>query len=474
MNRHAGGFTLIEIAVVLVIFGSLMGGALTMMHTLREKNARERTAHSLDQVQEALLWYAAQNRRLPCPDIDFDGQENRDGGGLCVQAYGLVPSVDLGVEAKDPWTNYLTYHVTPAFANADIDVTTTGNLIVDDVNGAALGSDFPVVVVSHGKNGEGRYLTNSSPLSRYPADINTIAEATERANADADSAADPASRTYVRGGNDDIILWIPPFLLKNHMLKAGQAISTSSTTTAASTSVATTTSAATTSVSTTTSAATTSVSTTTSAATTSVSTTTTSVSTTTTSAATTSVSTTTTSASTTSTSTSTSTSTTSTVPQVGTGDLFATETCWNNQSRINATTGETTYPRRASSFVNQSADCPVLPSPGPNLCYVGDFTRATSTKANEDYFVLTLSGQKTDTSAFSLTCQINDLSATKTQACTYGTATFTRFSGTTGRITVPLSTYDGTSLGASGFSLQYFGEDSAQSYTVFESVVPCS
>ena len=67
------GFTLIEMAVVLFIFGLLIAGVLGPLETQLEARDRNSTIATMNEIIEALYGYAITHGRLPCPDTDGDG-----------------------------------------------------------------------------------------------------------------------------------------------------------------------------------------------------------------------------------------------------------------------------------------------------------------------------------------------------------------------------------------------------------------
>ena len=66
MNR---GFTLIEMAIVLMIVGLLLGGMLVPLSAQMDQRNISDTQKSLSEIKEALIGYAMANGRLPCPAI---------------------------------------------------------------------------------------------------------------------------------------------------------------------------------------------------------------------------------------------------------------------------------------------------------------------------------------------------------------------------------------------------------------------
>jgi prepilin-type N-terminal cleavage/methylation domain-containing protein len=208
--RGASGFTLIEMAVVLVIVGLLLGGLLVPLSTQMETDRRKETSATLESIREALIGFAVVNGRLPCPDTiaPLDGREDcpsvlPNGGPK-----GL-PYADLGVSRTDAWGNTWTYAVTNAFTTPAPALFTIASVGTIDVGTAAnncavgtlLADNVPALVWSNGKTANGG--------------------AFEAENADPDRCyIDPG---YRQTGNrfDDLIVWIPPGVLFNRMVAAG-------------------------------------------------------------------------------------------------------------------------------------------------------------------------------------------------------------------------------------------------------------
>ena len=126
---HAAGFTLIEIAMVILIIGLLAVGATSITTQVLQKQRRDTTVARLAAVESAINLFVAQNKFLPCPAIgSLDGtaaipdarlgreQVNvgRAGCNLTNQQSGIVPWVTLGLsvaDVQDGWNNMLTYRV---------------------------------------------------------------------------------------------------------------------------------------------------------------------------------------------------------------------------------------------------------------------------------------------------------------------------------------------------------------------------
>jgi prepilin-type N-terminal cleavage/methylation domain-containing protein len=117
MMRRARGFTLIEIAVVLVIAALMIALFAALGSGLLSQQKRQTTNNRLAGIDAALVQYVQQQKRLPCP-ADGTGtagiEMNRTAAGCGVQTNGVVPWLALGLpesEILDGWGRRITYRV---------------------------------------------------------------------------------------------------------------------------------------------------------------------------------------------------------------------------------------------------------------------------------------------------------------------------------------------------------------------------
>ena len=114
MNRinMQRGFSLIELAIVLVVVGLLIGYLILPLGMQRENRNIAEARAKLQEIEEALYGFAIANNRLPCPTTPGqNGQEVGGGGADCGTNRGFVPSNTLGITGAvdcdgllvDPW-----------------------------------------------------------------------------------------------------------------------------------------------------------------------------------------------------------------------------------------------------------------------------------------------------------------------------------------------------------------------------------
>jgi type II secretory pathway pseudopilin PulG len=112
LNRirlRTGGFTLVELAVVVLVITLLLGGLLVPLATQVEQRNVSETQKRLQEVKEALIGYAMANGRFPCPavsdtagDIGVEATIGNPNIGLCKAFFnGYVPGRTLGLSNLD-------------------------------------------------------------------------------------------------------------------------------------------------------------------------------------------------------------------------------------------------------------------------------------------------------------------------------------------------------------------------------------
>lgn len=258
------GFSLIEIAVVMVIIGLIIVGSLTAVSGLQENQQAKNNTLALNTAIDALLGYASSRpggvEFLPCPDNNGDGLEEARIVNVCPFQEGWLPFVTLGLNTADAWGNRIRYRVDANFSNgAGFDLADEGNLGVCTTpacvaaNGEVLAQNLPAVLISHGKNARGARTSGTAPsggfvLITQPAGVHELDNTNGRNAGDTADvfcpaanppavpssapsglpaschfiSLDPRDSTGVGGEFDDTVVWLSAATLFNQMVKAGR------------------------------------------------------------------------------------------------------------------------------------------------------------------------------------------------------------------------------------------------------------
>jgi prepilin-type N-terminal cleavage/methylation domain-containing protein len=144
------GFSLVEIAIVLVIIGLLTGGGISLMGMLTERKSRNDTIDYLKQARETLIAFAANSGRFPWADTDNDGTENSGA------ASGTLPYSTLQLSPTDPYKRVLGYALHAGLGNNRTDSCSalrsglSGAPRVVDADGTATAFTVSAVLISPG------------------------------------------------------------------------------------------------------------------------------------------------------------------------------------------------------------------------------------------------------------------------------------------------------------------------------------
>lgn len=239
------GFSLLEMAVVLVIVSIMMGGLLVTLSQTQEINSRNDAERDLDEIASALYGFAQATGRLPCPaTATSNGLESPVGGSTtgsgCDQQHGFVPSATLGLSGTvnaaglfmDPWLSPYRYTVSTAnnpgnnnaytspngisAATMTTLVNATDSLRVCDAAacGVVIADALAAVIMSLGADwasftaADVDATENSGEVTvngyRHGNDVNFV------------------DTGYIEDVFDDLIIWISPSILFTKMISAGQ------------------------------------------------------------------------------------------------------------------------------------------------------------------------------------------------------------------------------------------------------------
>ena len=254
------GFSLVEMAIVLVILGFVLGVLLLPLQAQRQSAAQGQTENMLANAKLALLGYAQQQGRLPCPAVAAsNGIESQTpaGSGTCTQQVGFLPAATLGIQpinsqglAIDAWYNPIRY----AVSQSKVDITTgaaTTNYIFTTSNGMSNAgianliqtpslrvcrsfSAFATTCSAPPTANEVNYLINNAVVVIYSTGATGSLGAgsideTENLNPSLVSLPNQIDSVYVSHGItaapnefDHLVTWISPYVLYNAMIQAGQ------------------------------------------------------------------------------------------------------------------------------------------------------------------------------------------------------------------------------------------------------------
>ena len=234
LKNSSHGFTLVEIAIVMLIVGILLAGLIPTISSQIEQRQTSDTRKQLDEIQQALIGYAVVNGRLPCPaSSTSNGVEDPLNTGICNHPNdGFLPSATLGLSNMDSsgfsidgWGNRIRYSVTTAIANA---YTTPSGMSSAGIS-ALSNADLLVCATSTG-------ITNTSCAPGTSLTANGVAVVIVSTGKDGiNGAANPDEAANMHGATtktfvthdstptfDDLVVWISPNVLINRMVAAGK------------------------------------------------------------------------------------------------------------------------------------------------------------------------------------------------------------------------------------------------------------
>ena len=221
LNLHRG-FSLVEMAIVLIIFGLFLSATLVPLSAQRGIKDIADTRASLDTIKEAVYGFVIINGRLPCPTLTQDPSSTSYGVEDCstssINAEGYLPWKTLGVpegdawvvhrtSSADPWTGYWHYRVDANFAA----VGTFNTSIL--ATSSAFANSFSVLDSS----GHALNTSAESPIAiLYSLGKNLVADG-QNASADTIYQSDDITTTF-----DDQLVWITRPTLVSKLATTGK------------------------------------------------------------------------------------------------------------------------------------------------------------------------------------------------------------------------------------------------------------
>lgn len=245
MNRQAG-FTLAELAIVMLVFSILLGGMFVSISTQLDLRSIADTQRNMDQVREALIGFTVARGYLPCPATATSSSANTPTGngsesarvaGNCTVFDGYVPAVTLSLTPTDAqgflvdsYGTRIRYAVT-----TDTQFTTTNPASqIKQVGISSLNPNLAVCSTSVGITGNdcsgaSTRLTSSAVAVIYSLGKNARAPsggtgADESKNLDGNRSFvfhDITDSTAANGEFDDLLTWLSPNILYNRLIAAG-------------------------------------------------------------------------------------------------------------------------------------------------------------------------------------------------------------------------------------------------------------
>ncbi|MGH8626664.1 MAG: type II secretion system protein [Gammaproteobacteria bacterium] len=251
MKKHYG-FTLLEMAIVLLIVALVAGAGLSLATALRTNQGISSTRTKQEAIKEALITFIARNQRLPCPATETlapgaVGYGVESGGPSACGATavaggvqrGVVPWISLGLpdaDALDGWNNRFSYFVlqaatanpTPAAPLSGmrggialhsgtplaLGLPATGNQInacstTAGDNGCNIAA--VVLILSHGRNGSSAFTQNGVQLP--PPVATAVLELANTDTADASFVQTQYSDNTANPFDDMLLAMTPADLL---------------------------------------------------------------------------------------------------------------------------------------------------------------------------------------------------------------------------------------------------------------------
>ena len=247
------GFSLLELAIVLLIVGLLLGGLIMPLGARMDQQHIDTTKQQLEQIREALMGYALAHDALPCPATPASNGQSSTTANGCARQHGFVPAATLGLPGSrnadqlllDAWGNPVRYSVSNSDADGDgnWDFVRPGEM--RNVTLANLAPDLQVCSTAAGSSATACASSATAITATAPAivlsqgkDVATPGSADTQENVGATLGGGPSGRNYTVANDrvfvsrsistatgssfDDLVIWIAPGTLYGQMVSAGR------------------------------------------------------------------------------------------------------------------------------------------------------------------------------------------------------------------------------------------------------------
>lgn len=252
MIDKQNGFTLVELSIVILIMGLIIGGLAMPLSTQLENGRIRDTRGQLAEMEAALQGFAIVNGHLPCPAVPGSNGLSATLAGGCVSQHGFIPASTLGLVGSrnddnlllDSWASPLRYSVSSSDVDTDGDWDFVAPGEMRDVSISVLNPDLVVCSSAAGASpvacsGPATTLTGTAPAIVYSMgkDWGSFGSADQQENVGTTLGGGPSGTSYQVASNivfvnrrmsdqvgsefDDIVFWTSPSRLY-HRLVAGE------------------------------------------------------------------------------------------------------------------------------------------------------------------------------------------------------------------------------------------------------------
>lgn len=126
MSHQQKGFTLIEMAIVLLIVGMMLSMMLGLTQHTFLMAKRKQVQQDLNEIQQSLMGFVSIHGFLPCPDQNDDGIDDACANtNMSASTEGNLPWSRLGLKRHDPWGRPYRYRLNNALS-VPFSLTTLG------------------------------------------------------------------------------------------------------------------------------------------------------------------------------------------------------------------------------------------------------------------------------------------------------------------------------------------------------------
>lgn len=253
MQSKQRGFSLVELAIVVLVMGLLLGGLAMPLSVQLENRRISETRELIDMSERAVMGFAQVNGHLPCPATPASNGLAAVAGGGCSVQHGFLPASTLGIDGLrnddnlllDAWASPIRYSVT------DADIDTDGNWDfaapgeMSDVTMQNLSPDLNVCSTAAGSSPTACADAQSTLTDRAPAVIYSLGRdwpnttsADQLENVGATIGGGPSGTSYAIASDavfvmrrkseqsgsefDDLLGWTPAVTLYHVLVEAGR------------------------------------------------------------------------------------------------------------------------------------------------------------------------------------------------------------------------------------------------------------